>query len=164
MRGKRFAFVDKATTAGWLLPLHYFKAQGIDDHASWLKEVYFTGTHEGAIYDVLEKRADIGAAKNTVFRRLSARDPRLSAELTVLARSPDVPENAFCVRRDLDDALKKRIKEILLSMHEEAEGKEILEFFGATRFIPTAEEDYGVVFQFAEKIGLDLETYDYVND
>ena len=29
MRGKRFAFVDKATTAGYLLPLAYFKKHGI---------------------------------------------------------------------------------------------------------------------------------------
>ena len=31
MKGKRFAFVDKATTAGWLLPLYYFKTHGVDD-------------------------------------------------------------------------------------------------------------------------------------
>ena len=29
MKGKRFAFVDKATTAGWLLPLSYFKENSI---------------------------------------------------------------------------------------------------------------------------------------
>ena len=164
MRAKRFAFVDKATTAGWLLPLHYFKTQGIDDHRSWLKETYFTGTHEGAIYDVLEKRADIGAAKSTVFRRLSATDPRLSDELTILATSPDVPENALCVRSDLDSTLKTRLKETLLNMHQEEAGKEILELFGAARFIPTTEEDYRVVFEFSEEIDLDLETYDYIND
>jgi phosphonate transport system substrate-binding protein len=164
MKGKRFAFVDKATTAGWLLPLHYFKTQGIDDHRSWLRETYFTGTHEGAIYDVLEKKADIGAAKNTVFQRLARSDPRLSDELTILARSPDVPENALCVRADLGDALKTKLKETLLNMHQEEEGKKVLKLFGAARFIPTTEEDYRVVFEFAARIDLDLETYDYVND
>jgi phosphonate transport system substrate-binding protein len=164
MRGMRFAFVDKATTAGWLLPLHYFRTQGIDDHRSWLRETYFAGTHEGAIYDVLEKKADIGAAKNTVFQRLAGSDPRLSDELTILARSPDVPENALCVRRDLSDALKAKLKETLLDMHQQEEGKEVLKLFGAARFIPTTEEDYRVVFEFASRIDLDLETYDYIND
>ena len=98
MKGKRFAFVDKATTAGYLLPLYYFKMQGIDDYRSWFRETYFSGTHEASIYDVLEKRADVGAAKNTVFARLASRDPRISAELMILARSPDVPENGLCVR------------------------------------------------------------------
>jgi phosphonate transport system substrate-binding protein len=164
MKGKRFAFVDKATTAGWLLPLYYFRTQGIDDHRSWLKEIYFAGTHEGAIYDVLDKKADIGAAKNTVFQRLAQSDSRLSNELTILETSPDVPENALCVRKHFDDALATKLKETLLNMHREEEGRETLKLFGAARFIRTTEEDYRVVFRFAERIGLDLETYDYIND
>jgi phosphonate transport system substrate-binding protein len=31
MKGKNFAFVDKATTAGWLLPLQFFHVNGIED-------------------------------------------------------------------------------------------------------------------------------------
>jgi len=164
MKGKRFAFVDKATTAGWLLPLHYFQTQGIDDHRTWLEESYFAGTHEGAIYDVLAKKADIGAAKNTVFYRLAAADPRISAELRLLTRSPNVPANALCVRGDLDEPLKRRLRETLLNMNHDEAGSEILKHFGAKRFIPTTEKDYAVVFEFAETIGLDLETYDYIND
>ena len=164
MKGKRFAFVDKATTAGYLLPLYYFKMQGISDHRSWLRETYFAGTHEASIYDVLEKRADVGAAKNTVFARLASRDPRISAELMILARSPDVPENGLCVREDLGDPLKRTVKETLLKMDHDEEGREVLRGFGARRFIATIEEDYAVVFDFAAKIGLDLETYDYLND
>jgi phosphonate transport system substrate-binding protein len=76
MRGKRFAFVDKATTAGWLLPLQFFHVNGIEDFNNWFAETYFTGTHEDAIYDVLNKKADIGAAKNTVFYRLAEKDSR----------------------------------------------------------------------------------------
>ena len=124
MRGKRFAFVDKATTAGWLLPLHYFKTHGVDDHRSWLKEAYFTGTHEGAIYDVLDRK---GGHRCCQEHRLSGgsprRDPRVSDELIILARSPDVPENALLVRKDLDEALKTKLKETLLNMHQDKEGK-----------------------------------------
>ena len=164
MKGKRFAFVDKAATAGWLFPLHYLQTQGIDDHRTWLEESYFTGTHEGTIYDVLEKKADIGAAMNTVFYRLAAADPRISDELMLLTRSPDVPANALCVRKNLDELLKRRLREALLTMDRHEDGKEVLRGFGATRFIATAEEDYAAVFDFAARIGLDLETYDYIND
>ena len=66
MKGKRFAFVDKATTAGYLLPLKYFSENGVDNYKEYFSETYFTGTHEDAIQDVLNKQAEIGAAKNTV--------------------------------------------------------------------------------------------------
>ena len=164
MRGKRFAFVDKATTAGWLLPMYYFKTHGIEDCRSFLQEMYFTGTHEGAIYDVLDKKADIGAAKNTVFNRLASSNPRISEELLILATSPKVPANALCVRKDLDSTMKTKIKECLLRMDQDAEGQKVLRNFGAQRFIETTEADYAPVFEYAAQIGLDLAKYDYLND
>jgi phosphonate transport system substrate-binding protein len=163
MRGKRFAFVDKATTAGYLLPLYYFKTHGIDDPDALLKETYFAGTHEGVINDVLDRKAEIGAAKNTMFSMLANNNPRISEELSVLMRSPDVPENALCVRADLDETLKNNLRIALLSMDQDKNGKEILRNFGAARFIDTTEADYNVVFEYTETIGLDLETYDYMN-
>jgi phosphonate transport system substrate-binding protein len=164
MKGKRFAFVDKATTAGYLLPLDYFHDHGISDYKDYLKEAYFTGTHEDAIYDVLKGKADIGAAKNTVFQRLADADPRIMKELVILARSPDVPENAIALRKDIDMSVRNRLKESLLTMHLDPDGKQVLERFGALKFIETTNKEYGVVLKYAEDIHLDLATYDYKND
>jgi phosphonate transport system substrate-binding protein len=163
MEGKRFAFVDKATTAGYLLPLAYFKEYG-KDYKAFLKESYFTGTHEDAIYDVLNRKADVGAAKNTVYERLEASDGRIKKELVILERSPDVPENGLAVRKDLDSSLKKKLKEALLTMHENPEGAALLKVFGAQRFIETSNSDYQPVYRYAQKIELNLATYDYLNE
>lgn len=163
MAGKRFAFVDKATTAGYLLPLAYFQEHG-KDYRTFLKESYFTGTHEDAIFDVLNKKADVGAAKNTVYERVAASNDRIKKELVILERSPDVPENALAVRKDLDNPMKKKLKEALLTMHEDPEGMAILKVFGAQRFIETNETDYQPVYRYAEKIKLNLATYDYMNE
>ena len=163
MKGKRFAFVDKATTAGWLLPLHYFQEAGIEDYRTWFAETYFTGTHEDAIYDVLDGKADIGAAKNTVFDRLAAKDRRLVDELQVLAKSPEVPANGLAVRKDLDDSLKIKLRNILLQMDHDEQGRGILHEFGAKSFIETSEKDYEPVFAYAKAISLDLRKYDYRN-
>jgi phosphonate transport system substrate-binding protein len=164
MKGKRFAFVDKATTAGYLLPLDYFHDHGISDYNKYLKEAYFTGTHEDAVFDVLNRKADIGAAKNTVFQRLANVDPRIMKELVVLARSPDVPENAIALRKDIDMSVRNRLKESLLSMHLDPDGKQVLERFGALKFIETTNKEYGVVLKYAEDIHLNLATYEYMND
>jgi len=164
MKGKRFAFVDKATTAGFLLPLEYFHDNGISEYDHFLKEAYFTGTHEDAIYDVLNRKADIGAAKNTVFQRLANEDPRILKELVVLDRSPDVPENAFALRKDIDASVRSLLKESLLAMHLDPDGKEVLERFGAQKFIETSNRDYAVVLKYAEDLHLDLSTYEYMNN
>lgn len=164
MKGKRFAFVDKATTAGYLLPMEYFKENGIKNYKSYLKEAYFTGTHEDAINDVLNRKADIGAAKNTVYDRMAKDEARINKELVILKKSPDVPENGLAVKKDLDGTIKKRLKEALLTMHEDPEGKEVLKRFGARRFIETTDKNYEPVFKYAQEIGLNLSTYDYMNE
>ena len=163
MQGKRFAFVDKATTAGYLLPLAYFKTHGVEDYKTFFKETYFAGTHQHAIYDVLNKKAEIGAAKNTMFYRLAARDRRLLDELIFLARSPDVPENGLAVRKDIDNAIKLKLKQALVDMQADPEGINVLKKFGAKKFIETSDDDYSGVYQYVRKIGLNLSTYDYMN-
>ena len=163
MAGKRFAFVDRATTAGYLLPIAYFKQHKVN-YRSYLKEVYFTGTHEDAIYDVLNRKADIGAAKNTVFERLAETDSRIKDDLVVLERSPDVPENGLALRQDIDEAVKRKLTEVLLNMHDDPEGRSVLESFGVRKFIATSDADYQPVYRYEREIGLNLATYDYRNE
>jgi len=161
MRGKRFAFVDKATTAGYLLPVWYFHKAGIKNYQTYLKEVYFTGTHEDAIYDVLSGKADIGAAKNTVFERLAATDSRIKSELVILEKSPDVPENGLAVRKDLDGILKEKLKQGLLNMDRDPDGQKVLIQLGARKFIETKNEDYAPVYEYAKESNLDLHSFSY---
>lgn len=164
MEGKRFAFVDKATTAGYLLPLEYFSEHGIRNYKAYLKEAYFAGTHEDVIYDVLNRKADVGAAKSTIFEKVVKEDGRIKRELIVIAKSPDVPENGLAVRKDLDASIKRNLKEALLTMHNDPEGWKVLINFGARRFIETTDKDYEPVLKYAKETGLNLSTYNYMNE
>jgi phosphonate transport system substrate-binding protein len=164
MKGKIFAFVDRATTAGYLLPLAFFRAHGITDYTSYFKETYYTGTHDDAIYDVLNGRADVGAAKNTVFYRVADSDPRILTELEIITKSPEVPENGLALKKDVDPELRSRLKSALLTMHENREGADVLTQFRSRKFIETSDADYEGVYDMVKFINLDLATYDYLND
>ncbi len=164
MKGKRFAFVDKATTAGYLLPLEYFRNNRIADYKAYFREVYFAGTHEDAIYDVLNRKADVGAAKNTVYQRLANADGRITRDLLILARSPEVPENGLAVRGDLEDAVKNALRTALIDMDKDPAGRRVLEAFGARRFIATSDNDYQPVLDYARDAHIDLVSYDYRNE
>lgn len=155
MKGKRFAMVDQNTMAGYLFPLAYFR-KWRTNYKTYLKEVYFAGTHEDAIYDVLERKADAGAAKSTVLKRLAEEDERIRNELLVLASTPEVPENSLAVRRGLSAPLKEKIKTVLLTMHEDPEGAKILRDFQALRFIETTDDDFKSVYAFARDLDIDV--------
>lgn len=164
MKGKKMAFVDKATTAGYIFPVAYLRQNGVTDIRHFFSEHYFTGSHDAAIYAVLDKKADIGAAKHSMYNRVRKSEPRVDKELVVLAESAKVPSNGLCVRKGLDEGIRKKLKEALLNLDKDPRGKAVLEKFGAIKFIETTVSDYRPVFDLSNNAGIDIKKYDYRNE
>jgi len=164
MKGRKMAFVERATTAGYIFPVAYLRQHGVKDYKNFFKEAYFTGSHDAAIYSVLEKKADVGAAKHSIYDRVRKSDARVDKELVILADSAKVPSNGLCVRKGLDSTLKKNLKNALLDIDKDPEGKAVLEKFGALKFIETTKEDYSIVSKLAHDAGIDMKTYNYRNE
>ena len=164
MKGKKMAFVDKATTAGYIFPVAYLKESGISNIDRFFSEKIYAGSHDAAMYSVLKGEADVGAAKNTVYEMTRKSDPRIDRELVVLARSSHVPSNGLCVRKDLDPGQVSRLRDALLNLDKTADGKAVLEKLKFVRFIPTTVGDYSPVFTMARKAGIDLKKYQYRNE
>ena len=164
MKGKRMAYVEKSTTAGYLFPLAYLREHGISSPDTFFREYYFTGSHDAAVDAVLGRKADVGAAKHSIYDRMKKDNPRIDQELVIIARSPSVPSNGLCVRRDLDEGLKKKLKDALLNIHNDPEGQAVLKKFGALKFIDTTAGDYEPVHELAVKAGIDLKKYKWRNE
>jgi phosphonate transport system substrate-binding protein len=163
MKGKRFAFVERATLAGYLFPLAYFKAHGISNPHAFLGESFFAGSHDAAILAVLNKEADIGAAKNTIYDQMAAENPRIEQELVILSASGVVPQNCLAARKDLDPELKSALRRALLEMDKNDEGTDALRRFGARGFIETRDSDYEYLYKLASQVGINFKTYRYEN-
>jgi phosphonate transport system substrate-binding protein len=164
MRHTVIAFVDRATTAGYIFPVAYLKERGVKNIDSFFKEYYFTGSHDAAVYAVLNKEANIGCAKNTIFDMLVKTDPEVKENLVIIAESPEVPSNGFGVRKDLEEGLKKKLQQVLLEMDRDPEGIKVLEEFGVINFIETSADDFSPVFDMANKAGINIKTYNYKNE
>lgn len=158
MAGSSMVFVDPATMEGYLFPLAYLHRHGVTDTSSFFHRSYFSGSHASVIFAVLDGRADIGAAKDTVFRKLVSNDPTISQELRVIAESPQVPEVTLCVRSELDRDLREKLGAVLLYMEKTSRGKKVLKEFEALRFIKTGSADFDKVEEMAlEAEGTDVE-------
>ncbi|UCD36144.1 MAG: phosphate/phosphite/phosphonate ABC transporter substrate-binding protein [Nitrospiraceae bacterium] len=164
MRHSVIAFVDKATTAGYIFPVAYFREKGVRNIESYFKEYYFAGSHDAAIFAVLEKEAEVGCAKNTIFDMLARQDSRVRDDLVILVESPEVPSNGLGLIKEVSSEVKMKLQKTFIEMDNDPEGREVLSTFGALRFIETSEADYAPVFELARKAGIDLRHYDYEND
>lgn len=164
MRGKRMAYVDRATTAGYIFPLAYLREHGVNGESGFFRETFFTGSHDAAIIAVLDGKADVAAAKNSVYDRVAKENPRVAKELTIIEKSASVPSNGLCVRAGLPDDLQKKLKQALLDLETDPAGQAVLAEFGARRFIETTKEDYRPIFAMAIQAGIDVKTYSYRNE
>jgi len=163
MRGKTFAFVERATTAGYIFPLAFLRRGRVGDIDRFLAGYFFTGSHDAAIDSVLAGRAQVGAAKNTIYDRQLATHPGMDRELEIIATSPRVPSNGLCVRPDMIGPLKERMRDALLRLDKEEEGRAVLRALGAKRFVRTTVADYQPVFDLARDAGISIENYQYMN-
>ncbi len=164
LKGKVMAYVDKATLAGYVFPVAYLRDNGVIDIKNYFSNYYFTGSHDAAIFAVLNGKADIAAVKNTIYDSLSKENPRIDKELVIIAESTKVPSNGLSLNKYIDESIRIKVKETLLNMDKDTEGKKVLQEFGAKKFIETTRDDFKGVFTILEKAGIDLSTYDYYNN
>ena len=180
MRGKRIILGGRTTTAGYVFPIYFFMKHGIPDYERYFSETNFAGTHEDAILSVLNNQADIGTAKDLILYSLNQGNPDLESKIRILAESPPVPSNAFVLKKNIsfpcfechqrrmrggasgEDAflhnMGKAIKERLLALSEDSEGKKALAAIGnASGFLETTDEDYSELYSMLENIGLNPE-------
>jgi len=161
MKGKRIAFVDRATVTGYLYALAYLRENGINDPKAYFRDISFTGSHGSTIYTVLDGRADIGTVKSKIFQVLVAKDPSINDELAIIAKSREFPENTLFLRKDLPQNVRSQIKAALLGMDRDPAGAEVLKTLGAQRFIETKKGDFQPFYEVAQKAGITIRTYKY---
>jgi phosphonate transport system substrate-binding protein len=133
LRGRIVAFEDIGSTSGYFLPKIFLQTRGLQlaekpglEAAVSADEVGYVFTHStGKIVDlVLSKKAAAGAFSNEDYDRL---DGKSRAALSVLAETENFPRNLVSIRSDLEPTLAYRLRKVLLSMHEDEEGRKILQ-------------------------------------
>ena len=133
LRGKIIAFEDPGSTSGYFLPKVLLLRKGfklseksaLEANVSPREVGYiFAYTQENIVNWVLSKQVVAGAFSNDDYATL---DERIRADITILAETEMLPRHLLSIRKNLAPALAKRLKEILLSMHQDDEGQRILQ-------------------------------------
>lgn len=161
IKGKRGVFVDKATASGYIFFLAYMKESGVLSIDSYLHEYYFSGSHDSIVLSVLDGRADIGVLNSRIFNRIVAKDPTIKDEIVIVAKSAPVPSSIFSLKKTFDPEMRKKIRAVMLGMHGDQRGADILKKIEASRFIEASASDFSPVRHLMEEAGINLTTYKY---
>jgi phosphonate transport system substrate-binding protein len=133
LKGKTIVFEDAGSTSGYLLPKLYLLRRGLKlkekrgfspDSESTDVGYVFAYTQNNLVDSVLTQQAAAGAFSND---DLAALDEKKKADIAILAQTDRLPRHLVSVRSDLAPALISRLETVLLTMHEDPEGRKILQ-------------------------------------
>ena len=121
-RTLQFGLGDAQSTSGTLAPMTYlFAPRNIDPQRCF--RTVRSANHEANLTAVANGLLDVATSNTTAFERADQAQPGLTGRLKVIWTSPKLPEDPIIWRKDLDPALKERVRQFFLT-YGSAEGAE----------------------------------------
>jgi phosphonate transport system substrate-binding protein len=125
LKGKRFAFVDPASTSGYLFPLAGLKKAGYDPQ-KFFGQTIFAGSHNNVVLAVYQGRVDAGAVFEDARGSVQKTLPDVMQKVKVVWKSDPIPNDTVSFRRELPGDVKDRVTKALLRFSQEPAGLEAL--------------------------------------
>ena len=113
LKGKTFAFGDKGSTSGYLIPFHHFQRQGIDPDKYFSRVIYTK--HQAIQTQVTRGELDAGADYNRNRDAMIAEGLIKAADSKIIWTSAPLPNDAFALSAVLakDQAFVARLRKAL---------------------------------------------------
>lgn len=109
-----FGMGDPNSTSGFLVPTFYLFAQNKIDYRTAFKTAR-NASHGANLQAVLVRQIDVATNNTEELDKLKATKPELASQLRVLWESPLIPSDPFVWRKDLDPAVKAKIKSFVVN-------------------------------------------------
>jgi len=115
-RGRSFAFGDKGSTSGYLIPLHFFMQQGIDPDKHFGRVLYTK--HQAIQTQVSAGQLDAGADYNRNRTAMIEQGLIRADRSKIIWQSPPLPNDALAVSAALfkDKAFVARLQQALVEV------------------------------------------------
>lgn len=161
LKGKSFAFVDQASSSGYLYPKSTLvetldlDTDQLETSGYFFSTVAFSGKHDSSIMGVKMGDYDAAAVAGVVIPQMIQAGVIAEGDLKVIGETDVIPNPAYIVRGDLPADLKAKIKEFYLQFTDES-------YFEAVhgskdiRFVEVEEEDYKAAKALLENLKIDL--------
>ena len=155
LNGKKIAYVDPASTTGYIIA-----AKTLKDNKVTPKETMFAAKHDNVISMVYQGQVDAGAAyysppaKNEsgveqiedARRLVLAQYPDVKEKIAIINLSEPVPNDPFVFRKDLPEEMKAKIVEAMMNFVKTDQGRKAFKaIYGVNGLKLAVDKDYDVM-------------------
>ena len=120
-----FGIGDPGSTSGFLVPSYYVFAMNKVDPRTAFKTIR-NASHGANIQAVLAKQVDVATNNTEETDKLEQSKPEMAKELKIIWKSPLIPNDPIVWRKDLDPAVKAKVKNFLIGYGKTDADKEVL--------------------------------------
>jgi phosphonate transport system substrate-binding protein len=175
LNGKKFAFVDPSSPAGYLLPMALFKEKGVK-----LGEQVFANRHDNVVTMIYQKQVDAGATYyspptetekdgkkvveiNDARAKVKTQFPDVESKIKILDFTAEIPNGPWVLRTNIfqDEkknlALKEALQEALIAYGSSPDGQVVLKSLHNISGLEKSEDkDFDNIRAFFKKSEMDL--------
>jgi phosphonate transport system substrate-binding protein len=120
-----FGIGDPGSTSGFLVPSYYVFAMNKVDPRTAFKTIR-NASHGANIQAVLAKQVDVATNNTEETDKLEQTKPEMAKELKIIWKSPLIPNDPIVWRKDLDPAVKAKVKSFLIGYGKTDADKEVM--------------------------------------
>ncbi|SFT05610.1 phosphate/phosphite/phosphonate ABC transporter substrate-binding protein [Marininema halotolerans] len=152
LKGKKMAWQDVSSSAGYVWPAVEMKKAGVDPQKD-VTGVTLKG-HDRAVIAVLNGEVDaaavFGDARNIVVKDYKD----VFKKTKVIHRSEPIPNDTISVRSDMDKKWEEKIKQAFINIGKDKEGHQIIkEIYTHEGYVPSSDKNFGVVRDYEKAVG-----------
>jgi len=153
LQGKTFAYMDPLSFSGHIAPQYMIKKEGFNP-SSFFGKTIFTYSHDNSIKAVAEGVVQGAAVDSLIYDLTVSRRPELMDKIKIIDQSEEVGNPPVVVSPQTDPKLRALIKNVLLTMHLDEEGRKALKILQFDRFVHPDLKLYDRVWEMSREVEL----------
>ncbi len=153
LKGANWAFPDRNSTSGYLLPVYYFRKHGIDPD-TFFNYKYESGSHDAAVILLLRGNVQVATVFDDARTLVSRNYPDVYEKTRVLAYTDSIPNDGIAVIRGMSEKNRKKLINAFREARKDEVIRSIMErLFGGDEFAETSPREYEIVKKIREAVG-----------
>lgn len=143
LKGKAVSYPSRTALAACIMPQYFLHLQGV----KVLQDIdnRYVGSQESSIMNAYLGKTAVGATWPPPWRAFQKEHPREAGELKIIWETEYFVNNSVMARHDVPEAVRERVRTLLLGLPDAPAGMKILAGMETARFLPARDGDYDCV-------------------
>ncbi|MCH7588533.1 MAG: PhnD/SsuA/transferrin family substrate-binding protein [Chloroflexi bacterium] len=147
LRGKAWAYNEPNSHSGYNITRYQLALLG--EKEGYFGKIVAAGSHQNALALILKRKIDASALDSTVLELAIVADPSIEGRLRVIEIWGPSPIPPWTIHKSVSADLRNAIREVLLQMHHDVEGRAILAHGLMSRFVMVDDAHYDPIREMA---------------